>query len=69
MWKWGICAVPPEATPYITGTYLMDTERLRRFLGGEYETVIRYTIEEALADSFSKSVQQPATALETSATR
>jgi UDP-glucose 4-epimerase len=69
MWKWGICAVPPEATPYITGTYVMDTTRLRRFLGEEYETVIRYTIEQALADSFSRSVQQPATSLETTATR
>ena len=69
MWKYGICAVPPEAAPYITGTYLMDTARLRRFLGAEYEKVIRYTVEEALQDSFSTNVQRPAAALDTSAAR
>jgi hypothetical protein len=31
----------------------MNTERLRRFLGDDYENVIRYTIRDAFADSFS----------------
>jgi nucleoside-diphosphate-sugar epimerase len=53
-WKLGISSVPAAAIPYFTGTYLMDTRRLQEFLGKEYENVIRYTCEEALADSFRK---------------
>jgi hypothetical protein len=52
MWKYRISAIPPEAIPYMTGEYIMNTERLRRFLGPEYEHVIRYTITDAFADSF-----------------
>jgi nucleoside-diphosphate-sugar epimerase len=57
MWNLGISSVPPEALPYLIGSYLMDTGRLRAFLGSDYEHVIRYTIADALADSFA-----PATA-------
>jgi UDP-glucose 4-epimerase len=53
VWKLGISATPPEAAPYITGEYLMDTQRLREFLGADYEKVIRYTVEEAFEDSFA----------------
>jgi UDP-glucose 4-epimerase len=53
-WKLGAACVPPQAVPYFTGSYTMDTERLRKFLGSDYEDVIRYTIEDALADSFAK---------------
>ncbi len=59
VWDLGISATPPQAAPYITGEYLMDTERLREFLGADYEKVIRYTVEEAFEDSFSKSVPLP----------
>ena len=52
LWKHQISAIPPEALPYITGEYIMNTDRLRRFLGPEYEHVIRYTIADAFADSF-----------------
>ncbi|MGC1373449.1 MAG: NAD-dependent epimerase/dehydratase family protein [Candidatus Sulfotelmatobacter sp.] len=52
LWKQGISALPPEALPYITGEYIMNTARLRTFLGGEYEDVICYTIADAFADSF-----------------
>lgn len=55
LWKWRISAIPPEAVPYMTGEYIMDTERLRRFLGPEYEHVIRYTIAEAFNDSFQST--------------
>jgi nucleoside-diphosphate-sugar epimerase len=51
-WKWKISAIPPEALPYMTGEYIMNTDRLRNFLGDEYERVIRYTIADAFADSF-----------------
>jgi len=52
LWKWKISAIPPEAIPYMTGQYVMNTDRLRRFLGPEYEHVLRYTITDAFADSF-----------------
>jgi nucleoside-diphosphate-sugar epimerase len=52
LWKKQISAIPPDAVPYMTGQYVMNTDRLRRFLGPEYEHVIRYTIADAFADSF-----------------
>jgi nucleoside-diphosphate-sugar epimerase len=52
LWKMQISAMPPEAAPYVTSEYIMNTERLRKFLGLEYEHVIRYTIADAFADSF-----------------
>lgn len=52
LWAQKISAIPPEAVPYMTGQYIMDTDRLQRFLGPEYEHVIRYTIADAFADSF-----------------
>ncbi len=52
LWKQQISAIPPEAIPYMTGEYIMNTDRLRRFLGPEYEHVIRHTVTDAFADSF-----------------
>jgi nucleoside-diphosphate-sugar epimerase len=52
LWNRQISAIPPEAVPYMTGEYIMNTDRLRKFLGPEYEHVIRYTIADAFADSF-----------------
>lgn len=56
LWKRQISAIPPEAVPYMTGQYIMNTDRLRRFLGPEYEHVIRYSI----ADAFAEGVQSVA---------
>jgi nucleoside-diphosphate-sugar epimerase len=53
LWKLGISAIPPEAMPYMTGEYIMNTDRLRKFLADDYENVIRYTVAEAFADSFA----------------
>jgi nucleoside-diphosphate-sugar epimerase len=53
LWKLGVSAIPPESMPYITGEYLMNTDRLRKYLGDDYEHVIRYTIADAFADSFA----------------
>jgi nucleoside-diphosphate-sugar epimerase len=53
MWKLGISAIPPEAAPYMTGQYIMNTDRLSKFLGEDYENVIRYTVADAFADSFT----------------
>ena len=52
LWNRQVSAIPPEALPYMTSEYIMNTSRLRTFLAGDYETVIRYTISEAFADSF-----------------
>lgn len=52
LWNRGISAIPPDALPYMIGSYTMNTAKLRSFLGSEYENVMRYTCEEALADSF-----------------
>ncbi len=53
LWKFGISAIPPEATPYMTGEYIMNTDRLKEFLGADYETVIQYKIADAFADCFA----------------
>jgi nucleoside-diphosphate-sugar epimerase len=55
LWWQKISAIPPDAVPYMTGEYIMNTDRLRRFLGPEYEHVIRYTIADAFADSFKSA--------------
>jgi nucleoside-diphosphate-sugar epimerase len=52
LWKLGISAIPPEAAPYMTSEYIMNTGRLQNYLGSEYENVIRYSVEEAFVDSF-----------------
>ena len=52
LWKREVSAIPPEALPYMTGEYIMNIDRLRTFLGGQYENVLRYTIAEAFADCF-----------------
>jgi nucleoside-diphosphate-sugar epimerase len=59
LWKLGISAIPPEAMPYMTGEYTMNTERLHKFLGEDYEKVIRYTIADAFADSFVAGAAAP----------
>ncbi|MGA3090931.1 MAG: NAD-dependent epimerase/dehydratase family protein [Terriglobales bacterium] len=55
LWDWKISAIPPDAVPYITGQYIMNTDRLKRFLGSDYERVITKTNLEAFADSFSRN--------------
>ena len=58
LWTFGISSVPPQALPYMIGSYLMDTTRLRAFLGGDYANVIRYTTEDALLDSFQPNTPE-----------
>ena len=55
LWKRGISAIPPEALPYMTGEYIMNTDRLRKFLGADYGQVIRYSVADAFADCFTTS--------------
>jgi len=56
LWSLKLSAIPPDAVPYMTGQYIMNTDRLKKFLGPDYEQVIRYTIADAFADSFKKSI-------------
>lgn len=53
LWEWGISSIPPEALPYMIGSYTMNTARLQKLLGSEYDQVIKYTVTDALADSFT----------------
>jgi len=62
LWRRKISAIPPEAVPYMTGEYIMNTDRLRRFLGPEYDHVMRYTITAAFADSFASLPAKAASA-------
>ena len=55
LWNCKISAIPPDAVPYMTGQYTMNTDRLRKFLGDDYERVIAKTNLEAFADSFQKN--------------
>jgi len=55
LWKFGISSIPPEALPYLIGSYTMDTTRLQQFLGADYPRVMQHTVEDALRDSFSSS--------------
>jgi nucleoside-diphosphate-sugar epimerase len=55
LWSLKISAIPPDAVPYMTGEYIMNTDRLKKFLGSDYERVIEKTNLEAFADSFSRN--------------
>lgn len=55
LWKLGITSIPPEAAPYLIGSYTMDTGRLQEFLGAHYPDVITHTIEDALRDTFAQA--------------
>ena len=57
LWKFGVSSIPPEALPYMIGSYTMDTTRLQHFLGPDYSRVIQYSIEDALKDSFNAGVR------------
>jgi nucleoside-diphosphate-sugar epimerase len=52
LWDWKISAIPPDALPYMTGQYIMNTDRLKTFLGNDYARVMEKTSLEAFADSF-----------------
>ncbi len=55
LWSWNVSAIPPDAVPYMTGQYIMNTDRLKKFLGDDYERVITKTNLEAFADSFQRN--------------
>lgn len=53
MWSLGVSSIPPDAFPYLVGSYTMDTTKLRKFLGPNYTEVIRHTNEEAFLDNLA----------------
>ena len=55
LWDWKVSAIPSDAVPYMTGEYIMNTERLKHFLGNDYAQVIQKSNAEAFADSFQKN--------------
>ena len=68
MWALGATSIPPDAFPYLMGSYSMDISKLRTLLGKDYERVMRYSNESALVDSVVNSaaltVPAPASAPE-----
>ena len=62
LWDLGVSDIPVQALPYLLGSLTMDTARLRVFLGEHYRSVMQYTCEEALADSFKASIADRAAA-------
>jgi nucleoside-diphosphate-sugar epimerase len=52
MWKLGVSGIPPQALPYMIGSYTMDSRRLRAFLGDDFDRVMQFTVELAVRDSF-----------------
>jgi nucleoside-diphosphate-sugar epimerase len=63
MWSLGVSSIPPDAFPYLVGSYTMDTTRLRKFLGANYTDVIRYTNTDAFLDNLA-ALPEPARAAE-----
>jgi nucleoside-diphosphate-sugar epimerase len=59
MWNRQISAIPPDAMPYMTGEYIMDTYKLQNFLGSEYQDVMRHTIAQAFAESVEGVTRKP----------
>ena len=53
MWSLGVSSVPPDAFPYMVGSYTMDTAKLRKFLGANYTEVVRRTNQEAFLENLS----------------
>ena len=59
-WKRGLSAIPPEIEPYMNGECIMNTDRLRDFLGHDYQEVIQYTVADAFAESLQPVTSQAA---------
>jgi nucleoside-diphosphate-sugar epimerase len=56
-WNAHLSPVAPEFLPYIVGGSWVTVDRLKKFLGADYESVIRYPNAEAFADSFAAMPQ------------
>jgi nucleoside-diphosphate-sugar epimerase len=52
LWKMRISTIPPDVATYMTSDTIMDTSRLKEFLGAKYEDVIRFPVAEAFQECF-----------------
>jgi UDP-glucose 4-epimerase len=59
-WKLGISDMPPDALPYVVGEYTLSTDKLRSVIGSDYESIVRYTNEQALAAAIQNSASSAA---------
>lgn len=50
-WTIGLSGIPPQALPYLLGSYTMDTTRLQRELSPDFEKIVQYSSHEALRDA------------------
>jgi nucleoside-diphosphate-sugar epimerase len=55
LYRAGLSNLSTNAMPYLLGSCLLDTTRLKSFLGNDYERVIRYTMLDALEDCFGET--------------
>jgi len=55
LWTRGVSAVAPELFDYLTADWVLNIERLRKFLGHDFEKVMQYSAADAFADSFNKA--------------
>jgi len=54
LWAIRLSAIPPDVAAYMTSDTVMNTSRLERFLGPEYQNVIRFTVADAFGACFGK---------------
>lgn len=66
LWDLGVSDIPPAALPYLLGSCVLETAKLRTFLGEHYRSVIQHTCEEALRDSFASAQGEHVRALSAS---
>src|SRR5260370_17915766 len=52
LWNWNISAIPPDAVPYMTCQYTINTDRLKKFLAEKYRRWIEETNCESHPTSF-----------------
>lgn len=64
LWDLRVSEIPPEALPYLLGSCIIDTAKLRVFLGEHYRSVVQCTCEEALLESFSATAPEMVAAIQ-----
>lgn len=59
-WERGSSAVHPGVLDYLLNDWVVNIERLRKFLGQDFEKVMRYSAADAFADSLNTSASAAA---------
>ncbi|HTR64347.1 MAG TPA: NAD-dependent epimerase/dehydratase family protein [Terriglobales bacterium] len=60
LWERGVSAVPYEMVDYLTEDWVMNIERLKKYLGQDFEKVIRYSAADAFAESLDTAAHAAA---------